>query len=162
MKFLSQSSIFIQDIASKMLSLTWWPFCSGLSMFRMEHSSVHVSLYLVNSFHAGFSIWSKYMYDCCTFSVISWPRCHKSAFKSSPPSATYIHRWIWSELVQIMACHLDGAKPLSELMLTYYQLDHKEHISMKFYLKFKCLHSRNAFEHAVCQIGCYFVQGEMS
>ena len=40
-------------------------------------------------------------------------------------------------LVQIMACRLFGAKPLSETMLPYCQLDPKEHISVKFYLKFK-------------------------
>ena len=37
---------------------------------------------------------------------------------SSPPSAAYMHRWTGSALVQIMACRLDGAKPLSEPMLS--------------------------------------------
>ena len=46
-----------------------------------------------------------------------------------------------SALFHIMACRLDGTKPLSEPMLTYCQLDPKEHISMKFYLKFKYFHS---------------------
>ena len=41
-----------------------------------------------------------------------------------------------------MACRLFGAKPLSEPMLPYYQLDPKEHISVKFHLKFKSFHSR--------------------
>ena len=36
-----------------------------------------------------------------------------------------------------MACRLLGAKPLSEPMLPYYQLDPKEYISVKFYSKFK-------------------------
>ena len=36
---------------------------------------------------------------------------------SSPPSATYMRQWIWSALVQIMACPLFCAKPLSEPML---------------------------------------------
>ena len=36
-----------------------------------------------------------------------------------------------------MACHLFEAKPLSELMLKYCQLDTDEHNSMKLYLKFK-------------------------
>ena len=35
-----------------------------------------------------------------------------------------------------MACRLDGAKPLSEPMLPYCQLDPKEHISVKSYSKF--------------------------
>ena len=36
---------------------------------------------------------------------------------STPPSATYMRQWIGSALVQIMACHLFGAKPLSEGVL---------------------------------------------
>ena len=36
---------------------------------------------------------------------------------SSPPSAAYMRQWIGSALVQIMACRLYGAKPLSEPML---------------------------------------------
>ena len=41
-----------------------------------------------------------------------------------------------------MVCLVDGAKPLSEPMMIYCQLDHKEHISMKSYLKFKYFQSR--------------------
>ena len=47
-----------------------------------------------------------------------------------------MRQWTESALVQIMTCRLNGTKPLSEPMLTYCQLDLKEHISMKFYLKF--------------------------
>ena len=36
-----------------------------------------------------------------------------------------------------MAWRLLGAKPLSEPMLSYCQLDPKEHISVNFYLKIK-------------------------
>ena len=42
---------------------------------------------------------------------------------SSPPSAGYMRQWIGSALVQLMACHLFGTKPLSKLMLGYCQLD---------------------------------------
>ena len=44
-------------------------------------------------------------------------------FNSSPPSAAYMRQWIRSALVQIMACRLFGAKPLSKLMLGYRQFD---------------------------------------
>ena len=37
-------------------------------------------------------------------------------------------RWTVSTLVQKMAWRLEGAKPLSEPMLAYYQLDPKDHI----------------------------------
>ena len=71
---------------------------------------------------------------------------------SSPPSAAYMRRWTGSALVQIMACRLDGAKPLSEPMLTYCELDPKEHISMKFYLELNILIEENACEHVVCEM----------
>ena len=40
-------------------------------------------------------------------------------FHSSPPGAAYMRQWIGSALLQIMACHLFGAKPLSKPMLGY-------------------------------------------
>ena len=46
-----------------------------------------------------------------------------TSFNSSPPSAAYIRQWIGSALVQIMACRLFGAKPLSKPMLGYCQLN---------------------------------------
>ena len=42
---------------------------------------------------------------------------------SSPPSAAYKHQCIGSALVQIMACHPFGAKPLSKPVLSHCQLD---------------------------------------
>ena len=41
---------------------------------------------------------------------------------SSPPSTAFMHQWIRSALVQIMACCLYAAKPLSKPMLGYCQL----------------------------------------
>ena len=52
----------------------------------------------------------------CTICVTLW-------FNSSPPIAAYRHQWIASVLVQIMACRLFSAKPLSKPMLGYCQLD---------------------------------------
>ena len=43
-------------------------------------------------------------------------------FNSSPPSAAYMRQLPRSELVQVMACRLFGAKPLSKPMLDHYQL----------------------------------------
>ena len=51
---------------------------------------------------------------------------------SSPPSAAYMSQWIRSALVQIMAWHLFSAKPLSEPMLGYCQLDPWQQTSVKF------------------------------
>ena len=44
-------------------------------------------------------------------------------YNSAPPSAAYICQWIESALVHIMACYAFGAKPLSEPMLDYCQMD---------------------------------------
>ena len=44
---------------------------------------------------------------------------HKTLFNSLRPSDAYMRRWTGSSLVQIMACRLFGAKPLSEPMLEY-------------------------------------------
>ena len=60
---------------------------------------------------------------------------------SSPSNAAYMHQWIWSALLKIMACRLFGAKPLSKPMLGYCQLDHWEQTSVKFLSKYKTFHS---------------------
>ena len=51
---------------------------------------------------------------------------------SCPPSAAYMCQRITSALVQIMACHLFGAKPLSKPMLAYCQLDHRNKLQRNF------------------------------
>ena len=82
---------------------------------------------------------------------------------SSPPtSAAYMYQWTRSALVQVIACHLFGAKPLAEPKLDYCQLDSLKQISMKFESEFYHFHSTNAFEIVVCQNGGHFVQGKMS
>ena len=53
-------------------------------------------------------------------------------FNSSPPSAAYMRPWIGSALVQIMACRIFGAKPLSKPLLGYCQLQPWVQTSMKF------------------------------
>ena len=51
----------------------------------------------------------------CTYAMYAW--IVTPSVNSSPPSAAYMHQWIGSALVQIMACRLFGAKPLSKPML---------------------------------------------
>ena len=77
----------------------------------------------------------------------------------SPPSAPYMCQWIGSALVQIMACRLLGAKPLSEPMLTYCQLEPKEYISMKYHFKLNYFHSRKCVWTCRLRNGGHFVQG---
>ena len=46
-----------------------------------------------------------------------------SHFNSSAPNAAYMRQWMGPALVQIMACRLVGAKPLSKAMRDDCQLD---------------------------------------
>ena len=87
-------------------------------------------------------------------------RWYAITFNSSPPSAAYIRQWIWSALVQIMACRIIGAKPLSKSKLGYCQLDHYEQTSVKFYSKYKMFHSRKCVWKYRLQNGYHFVQGD--
>ena len=61
-----------------------------------------------------------------------------------------------------MACRLLGTKPLPELIVGYYQLDHWEKISVKFISEFNIFTQENAFENVFCQNGGHFVQGDQS
>ena len=65
-----------------------------------------------------------------------------SLLNSSPPSAAYMRQWTESALVQVMACHLFGVKPLHKPMLTYCQLNPQEQTSVKFESTYKTFHSR--------------------
>ena len=73
-------------------------------------------------------------------SISSATRC-SNGVNSLSPSTAYMHRWIGSVLVQIMACRLFGAKPLSKPMLRYCQLDPWEQTSVKFWSNCKSLYS---------------------
>ena len=55
-----------------------------------------------------------------------------SSLNTSPPSAAYTPQWIGSTLVQMMACHLFGSKPLSKSMLRYCQLDPRNKLQRNF------------------------------
>ena len=76
---------------------------------------------------------------------------------SSPPGAAYMNGSTGLALVQIM----DGAKPSFEPMLTYCQLDPKEHISIRFYMRFKYFDSRKCIWTCHLHNGSHFVQEEM-
>ena len=83
------------------------------------------------------------------------PYCTNSNYdgiNSSMPSDAYMRQYNILTLVQIMACRLFGAKPLSEPMLPCCQLDHEDHISVKFYSNSKVLIHENAVENVVCKM----------
>ena len=63
-----------------------------------------------------------------------------------PPSTAYMGQWTGSALVQIMACRLIGAKPLSEPMLIYCQLGHRNKFQWIFNLNSNFAIQENAFK----------------
>ena len=79
----------------------------------------------------------------------------KFLFNPLRPGDAYMHQLTSLSLIQMMACHLFGAKSLSEPMLAC-QLDSKEHISMEVHLrnqKFSVNKTKqNAFENSTCKM----------
>ena len=75
------------------------------------------------------------------------------------PSAAYMRQSTRSALVQIMACRVVGAKPLSEPMLNYCQLASREQTSVKFESKYKIFHTRKCIWKCRPRNGGHFVQG---
>ena len=67
---------------------------------------------------------------------------------------------IGSVMVQMMACRLVGTKPLSKLMLIYFQLDPSGQISVNFNKKNKVFIRGNAFENAVCDLAVILSLGD--
>ena len=78
---------------------------------------------------------------------------------SSPPSAAYMCQWIGSVLVQRMACHLFGTKPLSKPTLCCRNLRIKH---QWIFIQNTCFIHENASENVVCENGGHFVRVEMS
>ena len=70
---------------------------------------ISFQLVLMNLLTIYFSLW--------------WGTSDNEYINSSLPSAAYMHPWIGSALVKIMACRRLGTKPLLQPMLGYYQLD---------------------------------------
>ena len=64
------------------------------------------------TFHIQSQQWMPFVYGTLLYT-----------FNSSPPSAANMRQWIRSALLQIMAHHLIGAKPLSKPMPGYCWLD---------------------------------------
>ena len=70
------------------------------------------------------------------------PTPHASSFRIIYASVNWI-----SELIQVMACRLFGAKPVPEPMLAYCQLDSREQISVKFEVEFYHFYSRKCISN---------------
>ena len=78
---------------------------------------------------------------------------------SALPSTAYIRWWTESTLVQVMACCLFGAKPLTEPIRTYCQLNIEKKNTVKYESAYKMFIQKNAFENAVCVMAAIFPGG---
>ena len=78
---------------------------------------------------------------------------------SSPPSATYMRHWIGTTLVQIMACRLFGAKPLSKITLDYFNRTLRNKLQWNFTQNKKLFIDENASENIVCKMAAILSRG---
>ena len=111
--------------------------------------------------HISWDIWHK-NYSVKHRDALSIHSPHTLCLLISPWCCVYMPQWTGSTLVQIMACRLFGAKPLSKLMLGYCRLHPQEQNSVKFELKYKSFHSRKCMQIYRLRNCRHFVQGEMS
>ena len=73
-----------------------------------------------------------------------------------------MHHWIWSALVQVMACRLVSTKPLPEPMLAYCQSGPLKEILVKFESIYKTFNWWKCIWECRLWNVSHFVQGEMS
>ena len=82
-----------------------------------------------------------------------------TTFITHLPLVPHICQWIGSALIQIMACRLFGAKPLSKPELDYYQLDPMNKLQWSFSQKSNFFIQGNSFENVVCEIAAILSRG---
>ena len=73
-------------------------------------------------------------------------------FLTHLPLVLHIYVWMGSALVQIMACRLFGAKPLSKPMLGYCQLEIWNRSQWNFYQNTKLSIHKNTSANTVCEM----------
>ena len=63
-----------------------------------------------------------------------------------------MHHWTGSSLVQVMACHLFGAEPSPEPMLTYWQRNLLNKFQWHFDWNIMVFTEEDIFEHVICRM----------
>ena len=76
-----------------------------------------------------------------------------------PPSAAYMRQWIRWALVQMMACHLFGAKLLSKPMLVVINWTLKNKLQWNFDQNAKLFIHENASENNICKMAAILSRG---
>ena len=107
------------------------------------------------------AIWSSIYRIHVTTSVDNDCIHSQNLINSLKPSDAYMRHQPRSSLVQILACRVIGAKPLSEPILYYCQLDPKEQTSVKLYSNLRHFHSgKRTWKCRVGNVG-HFVSAAM-
>ena len=92
---------------------------------------------------------------------VSWLTSHMQGKNKFIIIQTYMRQYTKPSLVQIMVCCLFCANPLTEPMMTYCLLNHKNYISVTFCLKFKSFHSRKFIWKYRLRNGGHFFSASM-
>ena len=104
-----------------------------------------------NIMYLGY-IWSNWENICRHSSAVVVVNIKYQSFtpckNNSESRCTSLPGWT----VHTSRSYLFGAKPLSEIMLKYWQWDHWKQLSMNFESNYNDLHTRNAFEKIFCKI----------
>ena len=136
------------------MTLSWYrgcATCSSILMFSMS-GTIACAIY----FYFIFLIVHKEIHRQQDIYIRTRERCIVQGVMVVICETKYLTQSAHRE-THIYASGLFGAKPLSQPMLTYCQEDHKEHISINFYLKFKSFHSRKCIWKCGLQNGCHLV-----
>ena len=137
-------------ITRKLFRALW--LCSP-TIFLLEFNGKFVSVSM------WFNSW-KWDPNIFTHGMTAQLSC--KSINSLRPSDAYLRQQSRPSLVQIMACRLAGAKPLSEPKMEYCWLHPWEQTSVKYWSKLIYSHSQeNAFENVRKMHGGHFVSASM-
>ena len=107
-------------------------------------------LYHLNLFNSFSFFWEIIKYICVSVTSRHWDKASNWSVNHTQlinkGRVTHMRRQTKPSLLKIMACHLLGAKPLSQTMLIYCKLSPWEQISVKFESK------ENVFENVVWEM----------
>ena len=100
--------------------------------------------------------------SCTNPSIYSdvYQQCWQVTFNLSPPSAAWMHQRTQSALVQIMACHLNSAKPLPEPRFTYCNWTLRNTFQWNSNQKTKIFIHENSSENIICEMAAILRGGD--
>ena len=152
----------------------WQPFTLSHIDSKISEQNYFITTYFSDSNLSGCCVKIvTYLLVACSWSTIGKQNrvnlqmtCHLSGNSKltypppPPPCVAYMRQWIGSALVQITACHLLGAKPLSKPVLIYCPVDFWEQTSVRSWYENNTFHSGNCLWKYRMRDDGHFVQGK--